>query len=143
MRFLLTLLIALFAVMASGSHQVRCAGRAIAAPVNGLADCVTYLRWVADGVLWSPGPKPPKEHTLGPNSCEPVVCIHGAQVRWCNDDTKNPRTMKVVHMAEGANVLLHECQDTWKGERVAGGVLSHPDKWSLVVQSHEDCRPGH
>ncbi|KAL4985730.1 hypothetical protein BDW68DRAFT_189403 [Aspergillus falconensis] len=133
----LTLLMAMavFAVMISG-HHVRCAGRAIAAPTKDLKDAIAYLRAMADGKLWHSGdiPAPPKVHTLGPNSCEQIACIQQAEIRWCNDDTTKHRSMEVERIAEGASVLLNECKDTYKGKEVAGGLLTHPDNWSVVVQ---------
>ncbi|KAL4747037.1 hypothetical protein BDW72DRAFT_197145 [Aspergillus terricola var. indicus] len=131
---------AVFAVMVSG-HHVRCAGKAVAAPIKDLKDAITYLRAMADGKLWHSGdiPAPPKVHTLTPNSCEQIACIQNAEVRWCNDDTIKSRSMEVEHIAEGASVLLNECKDTYKGKEVAGGLLTHPDKWSVVVQQPARC----
>ncbi|KAL4816201.1 hypothetical protein BDW67DRAFT_185026 [Aspergillus spinulosporus] len=137
-----TLLIVMvaFAVLVSG-HHVRCAGKAIAAPTKDLKDAITYLRAMADGNLWHSGdiPAPPKVRTLSPNSCEQIACIQKAEVRWCNDDTIMSRSMEVEHIAEGASVLLNECKDTYKGKEVAGGLLTHPDKWSVVVQEPAKC----
>ncbi|KAL6237953.1 hypothetical protein BDW75DRAFT_228304 [Aspergillus navahoensis] len=138
----LTLLMAMaiFAAIVSG-HHVRCAGKAIAAPTKDLKDAITYLRAMADGKLWHSGdiPAPPKVHTLGPNSCEQIACIQHAEVRWCNDDTTNHRSMEVEHVTEGASVLLNECKSTYKGNEVAGGLLTHPDNWSVIVQEPAKC----
>ncbi|KAL3433225.1 hypothetical protein BDV09DRAFT_196955 [Aspergillus tetrazonus] len=136
----LLVVVAVFAVLVSG-HHVRCAGKAIAAPTKDLKDAITYLRAMADGKLWHSGdiPAPPKVHSLRPNSCEQIACIQNAEVRWCNDDTTKSRSMEVKHIAEGASVLLNECKDIYKGEEVAGGLLTHPDKWSVIVQEPAKC----
>ncbi|KAL4737134.1 hypothetical protein BDV11DRAFT_172273 [Aspergillus similis] len=130
----LLLAIAVSAVMVCG-HHVRCAGKAIAAPIKDLKDAITYLRAMADGKLWHSGdiPAPPKVHTLGPNSCEQIACIQNAE------DTTKSRSMEVEHIAESASVFLNVCKDTYKGKEVAGGLLTHPDKWSVVVQQRAMC----
>ncbi|KAL3469939.1 hypothetical protein BJX99DRAFT_240382 [Aspergillus californicus] len=79
-------------------------------------------------------------HELGPNSCEQVACKGDAQIRWCNDDPNKARIMANEHIREGATVLRNECKKRWKGKDVAGGQLTHPDNWSVVVQRVDQCR---
>ncbi|KAL3475227.1 hypothetical protein BJX99DRAFT_259692 [Aspergillus californicus] len=138
---LLTLVMAFFSTITS-AHDVRCAGKAIAAPFDPITDALYYLERVQKGEMWTPAghPVPPKIRNLGPNSCEQVVCMKGAQVRWCNDDTKNSRSMPVENIRQGAAVLYNECQQNYKGKRVAGGQLTHPDNWSVVVQGVDECK---
>lgn len=50
--------------------------------------------------------------------------------------------MDLVHIVEGASVLYAECQEVYKGEWVAGGVLYHPDKWTVIVQQEDECHLG-
>ncbi|RDW68895.1 uncharacterized protein DSM5745_08655 [Aspergillus mulundensis] len=137
----LTILVSLFFFMALVSaHTVHCAGKALAANTHDLADALTYLHWMAEGKLWlGDATHATKVHTLAPDSCEQIACIGGAEVRWCNEDPVSPRSMDVQHVVEGATVLLTECLDTYKGEQVAGGYLTHPDNWSVIVQEVEKC----
>ncbi|KAL4905554.1 hypothetical protein BDW74DRAFT_177923 [Aspergillus multicolor] len=131
---------ALFSATAS-SHTIHCAGRALSANKKDLTDAITYLHWMADGKLWHSGsvPNPEKVHTLDPNFCEQIACIKHAEVRWCNEDPVNSRSMHVQHIAEGATALLTDCKDTYKGKDVAGGYLTHDDHWSVVVQEPKKC----
>ncbi|KAL4906986.1 hypothetical protein BDW74DRAFT_176582 [Aspergillus multicolor] len=140
MRFSLTSLLAIaalpmFATMSS-AHTVNCAGKAVAADYKDLKWLARYLEKVADGTAQQTPEltPPPKKRTLGPNSCERIACTSRSEVRWCNEDPHNSRTMEVRHMAEGVHVLLTECVESYQGHLVAGGYLTHPDMWSVIAQ---------
>lgn len=47
--------------------------------------------------------------------------------------------MDLVHIVEGAEVLRAECQEQYKGKTVAGGVLYHEDKWTVLMQQEDEC----
>jgi hypothetical protein len=47
--------------------------------------------------------------------------------------------MDLVHIVEGAEVLRAECQEQYKGKTVAGGVLYHEDKWTVIMQQEDEC----
>lgn len=49
--------------------------------------------------------------------------------------------MPLQNIVDSLNVIMHDCATTYKGEKVAGGVVDHPDKWSLVVQMDDQCKP--
>lgn len=38
------------------------------------------------------------------------------------------------------NVILNECTEEYDGEMVSGGVVDHPDGYSLVVQEDDTCK---
>ncbi|KAL4926213.1 uncharacterized protein BDV17DRAFT_293834 [Aspergillus undulatus] len=121
---------AIFAATTLG-HETNCAGKAMAAPLYGLNDALDYLGGGATRVEWYSGIKPPKERILGPNSCEALACSRGAEVKLCNGDTKSNRKMHVQHIADRATAILNELLTTHKGKKVAGGVITHPDKCQL------------
>ncbi|RDW86087.1 uncharacterized protein DSM5745_02729 [Aspergillus mulundensis] len=129
----------MFAVMSS-AHTVQCAGKAIAANYKDLKWLAQYLEKVSHGTAQQTPelPQPPKQRTLGPNSCERIACANHAEVRWCNEDPNNSRTMEVQHIAEGTYVLLNDCVTGYHGTLVAGGYLTHPDMWSVIAQSTSD-----
>ncbi|KAL4905555.1 hypothetical protein BDW74DRAFT_177924 [Aspergillus multicolor] len=143
MRFQLnpiTILVSLlFLMFFASAHTVHCAGKALAANKHDLDDAIKYLHRMAEGKLSRYTPGDMKVVELGSNSCEQLVCYKNVEVRWCNEDPYDPRTMKTIHIAEGATVLRDECGDTYKGHGVAGGYLTHPDKWAVIVQEPSKC----
>ncbi|KAL2831792.1 hypothetical protein BDW59DRAFT_157747 [Aspergillus cavernicola] len=140
MRFLiLTLLLAIFATMASG-HTVHCAGKAIAAPVDSFGRAINYLRWVESMDLHGPGGSLPSALRLDPNSCGEVYCREKTNIRWCNEDTKKDRTMLIKDIRQGASTIFNDCKITYRGKSVAGGVIDHPDKWTVIVQGDDKCK---
>ncbi|KAL2842198.1 hypothetical protein BJY01DRAFT_249241 [Aspergillus pseudoustus] len=124
MRFLfLTVLMTLLAAMASAVHTVHCAGRAIAATQNGLIKAISFLRIIEESGLTGPHGTLPAALRLEAHSCGEVYCNrkNKIQIRWCND------------------AIERDCLKTYKGEKVAGGVVDHPDMWSLIVQNEENA----
>ncbi|RDW90565.1 uncharacterized protein DSM5745_02340 [Aspergillus mulundensis] len=112
----------LFAMMAS-AHHVQCAGKALAAPTGQVKQAAKHIKDMGS-IAWY----------LDPNSCEVIACKGRAQVRWCNEDTRNGRSIMAEHIAEGAYVLAKDCETRYNGKSVAGGYLTHDDNWSVIVQ---------
>ncbi|KAL4900665.1 hypothetical protein BDW74DRAFT_182502 [Aspergillus multicolor] len=104
-------------------HHVQCAGKALAAPVGDVKAAAKNIKDMGS-MAWY----------LDPNKCEVISCKGHAQVRWCNEDTKAGKNILSEHIAEGAYVLVKDCETKYKGKKVAGGHLTHDDNWSVIVQ---------
>ncbi|KAL4943442.1 hypothetical protein BDV06DRAFT_221189 [Aspergillus oleicola] len=47
--------------------------------------------------------------------------------------------MPLQAVRDSVQVLFSECQANYKGKRVAGGVVDHPDHWNVIVQEDDKC----
>jgi hypothetical protein len=47
--------------------------------------------------------------------------------------------MPLQNILDSLKTIMHDCVDTYDGKKVAGGVVNHPDNWSLVVQEDDLC----
>lgn len=48
--------------------------------------------------------------------------------------------MAMQNIMDSVKVIAHDCKTKYDGEIVAGGVVDHPDHWSVVVQKEDDDR---
>jgi hypothetical protein len=47
--------------------------------------------------------------------------------------------MPLQNIMDSTIVISRECVSNHKGKKVAGGVVDHPDHWSVVVQKDDSC----
>lgn len=121
--------IAMLATAASGQHTVNCWGKALHADIEMFPEATKFIENGQDRV------------SVGPNGCKNLYCRDGMSFRFCTD-TNMPRVMGKRNIIDSINVLATECRGEYKGKTVAGGVVDHPDHWSVVVQSQDDfCQP--
>lgn len=121
--------IAMLATAVSGQHTVNCWGKALHADIKMFPEAISFIE------------HGPPTITVNPNGCKGLFCKNGMSVRFCTDSDK-PRTMGKKNIADSVRVLSNECRDEYKGKTVAGGVVDHPDHWSVIVQGEDDlCKP--
>lgn len=46
--------------------------------------------------------------------------------------------MPMQNIMDSVKVIAHDCKTEYKGKTVAGGVVDHPDWWSVIVQTEDD-----
>ncbi|KAL4926950.1 uncharacterized protein BDV17DRAFT_293062 [Aspergillus undulatus] len=127
MHIINTLLFALSAVMASG-HAVRCFTFKDMAMTHHIQEGVKYLR---------AGDIKSKAH-LPADSCSCVSCSYGSAIYWCNTDKHHDKEIGFYNIAEGAQVLIDECNSN--DGRYTGGIVDHPDHWqALIFRDEENC----
>ncbi|RDW86086.1 uncharacterized protein DSM5745_02728 [Aspergillus mulundensis] len=141
MRFVIQFLAIFVALIAMvHGHTINCAGRAIAADALEYRAAIMHLRFIEEhGGLSGPGGHLPPSEGLEPNTCENLYCSRDTNVRWCNDDPKYHKIMEYQHFREGAIAIYDACMTSYKGRDVSGGVISHPDNWSMIVQKDTGC----
>ncbi|OJJ58304.1 hypothetical protein ASPSYDRAFT_90479 [Aspergillus sydowii CBS 593.65] len=143
MRFTHLALPAALLVGAASADTANCWGKALHPTTESLKYAIKKMDEIASAPsTFYPGGarEDPKWLWLPVNHCEEVACYKGAQVRWCNDDTEKFRWMPIQYVVDGVRVLLRECRAVHDGEIVAGGMLTHPDKWSITVQAEDACK---
>ncbi|KAL4906987.1 hypothetical protein BDW74DRAFT_176583 [Aspergillus multicolor] len=142
MRFLLQVVSILMTLVAMvDGHTINCAGRTIAADALEFRAAITQLRFIEQNYILhgKHGETILPSEGLEPGKCEHLYCSRGTNVRWCNDDPKRHIIMEYVHFREGAVAVYDTCLTQYKGRDVSGGVISHPDNWSLIVQNWNGC----
>ncbi|KAL3460894.1 hypothetical protein BJX64DRAFT_174076 [Aspergillus heterothallicus] len=74
----------------------------------------------------------------GAHTCVEAYCVGDTSIRYCNDGDK-ARTMLLQHIMDGTIAISNDCVADYNGKKVAGGVVDHPDHWSVVVQKDDKC----
>ncbi|BCS29781.1 uncharacterized protein APUU_80084S [Aspergillus puulaauensis] len=141
MRFtLLALPTALLTGVAS-AQAANCWGKALNAPLEGIEYTIKKMDEICTAEdQFYPNGDNPKFLWLQANRCEEVTCYKGTQVRWCNEDTVWDRDIAMQNIVDGVHVLLRECMHLVDGELTSGGMLSHPDQWSIILQGEDECK---
>ncbi|OJJ05587.1 hypothetical protein ASPVEDRAFT_86931 [Aspergillus versicolor CBS 583.65] len=116
--------IAMLTTAVSG-HSVNCWGKALHPDFHTLRQA---LGAVENG---------PDSAKADANSCTKVFCGRDMSIRYCNEGDKT-RTMPMQNIMDSVKVIAHDCKTEYDGETVAGGVVDHPDHWSVVVQTEDD-----
>lgn len=141
MRFTTFALPTALLASAASAHTVNCWGKALNAPVEGIEYTIKKMDEIASAPdQFYPDGDDPKWLWLQTNRCEEVTCYKGTQVRWCNEDTVWDRYIMMQNIVDGVHVLYSECERMVDGELTSGGVLSHPDKWSIIMQGEDACK---
>ncbi|KAL4924950.1 uncharacterized protein BDV17DRAFT_273107 [Aspergillus undulatus] len=127
MKLLTLLAVALATITTTTAHTVKCGNGRGGGDAKAIREGIAYLRSKGD-----------MTRTLGPGQCERPSCSWNSGIFWCNDDKKHSRTMKMVHMAEGAQVIYDECPSIRGRRGGIGGEVDHPDHWRVKVGYAED-----
>ncbi|OJJ56511.1 hypothetical protein ASPSYDRAFT_134400 [Aspergillus sydowii CBS 593.65] len=136
----LTLISAFVASLATveSAHTVNCWGKALHPEKN---DLETIIRWTNLRIAIAKEAGTWINKVIQPESCIEVACVKdlAISVRACNSakHTLRPTLQNVV---DTMNVILNECTEEYDGEMVSGGVVDHPDGYSLVVQEDDTCK---
>ncbi|KAL4960518.1 uncharacterized protein BDV14DRAFT_204614 [Aspergillus stella-maris] len=103
--------------------------------IAGLAATTTAF----DKIIANPvSPNFPPKAIANAHSCSSQYCQRKTSVRFCNDDNK-VKYMRLQEIRNAVEVLASTCQADYKGKRVAGGVIDHPDRWNVIVQADDAC----
>ncbi|KAL2848773.1 hypothetical protein BJX68DRAFT_267623 [Aspergillus pseudodeflectus] len=128
---IITFLLALLATMAAAQHTVNCWGKAIHPELSRVQEAIRFFEHTIDNV----NPRFPAAVHAGRHSCVETYCVHKTSIRYCNDG----RTMPLQNIMDSTIVISRECVTDHEGKKVAGGVVDHPDHWSVVVQKDDSC----
>ncbi|KAL3475218.1 hypothetical protein BJX99DRAFT_259683 [Aspergillus californicus] len=137
MRVFITLLVALFATLASAATW-ECAGKAIMAPWKGSQEAVKYMQYMVkhQNPNFPPavgaGPRPP---------CAKVYCAHDTLLEWCTEENKRDDVL-IEDILKATQQLQEVCHADYKG-KVTGGVWhGHHDagKWRIILQNDSGCK---
>ncbi|KAJ0415324.1 hypothetical protein BJY00DRAFT_317965 [Aspergillus carlsbadensis] len=128
------LLMALIATVASAQHTVNCWGKALHPELSRVEEAIRFFRSTIDNV----NPNFPAAVRALPHQCVETYCVHKTSIRYCNDSDQG-RTMLLQNIMDSTIVISRDCVEDYEGKRVAGGVVDHPDHWSVVVQKDDSC----
>ncbi|KAL2835338.1 hypothetical protein BJY01DRAFT_252760 [Aspergillus pseudoustus] len=118
----------------NNKHTVNCWGKALHPELRYVKDAIALFRSAIDNVNHNfPAAIRAEKH-----SCTETYCVHKTSVRFCNDGDQ-PRTMPLQNIMDSTITISKDCVSDYEGKKVAGGVVDHSDKWSVVVQKDDKC----
>ncbi|BCS24966.1 uncharacterized protein APUU_41410A [Aspergillus puulaauensis] len=135
---LVSLFVAFFAAMASAQHTVNCWGKALNPEQN---DLETIIRWFNKRIAIAAADNTWINQVIEPDSCISIACVKdlAISVRACNSAKQTLRP-SLQNLVNTMNVILAECTEEYDGKMVSGGVVDHPDGYSLIVQEDDTCK---